>query len=153
MLKSGKLCKNNDHTCLFHCINTCLTSSCSNSFLGTRQILMHEKTCVIPIFEPVHEISNNVVYATSKASDQPAHTSLCSSLEYSMGVKLLTEHLSDRHNSTLCLLGNLQAFLSSAVLFFQNDFFSEKLFQCVIPSEYRTVSFQIKTTFSDRSTL
>ena len=29
------------------------------------------------IFEPVHEISNNVVllvYATSKASEQPAHT-------------------------------------------------------------------------------
>ena len=24
--------------------------------------------------EPLHEISNNVVYATSKASDQPAHT-------------------------------------------------------------------------------
>ena len=24
-------------------------------------------------FEPPHEISNNVVYATSKASDQPAH--------------------------------------------------------------------------------
>ena len=24
--------------------------------------------------EPVHEVSNNVVYATSKASDQPAHT-------------------------------------------------------------------------------
>ena len=24
--------------------------------------------------EPVHEISNNVVFATSKASDQPAHT-------------------------------------------------------------------------------
>ena len=24
--------------------------------------------------EPVHEISNNVVYATSKSSDQPAHT-------------------------------------------------------------------------------
>ena len=61
--------------------------------------------------EPVHEISNNVVCATSKGSDQPAHTrseirafvrhlnmhsliqSLCSSLEYSMSVKLLTEHL------------------------------------------------------------
>ena len=46
--------------------------------------------------EPVHEISNNVVCATSKASDQPAHTrSLikdCLSLEYSMIVKLLTEH-------------------------------------------------------------
>ena len=25
-------------------------------------------------FKPVHEISNNVVCATSKASDQPAHT-------------------------------------------------------------------------------
>ena len=22
-LESGKLCKNNDHRCLFHCINTC----------------------------------------------------------------------------------------------------------------------------------
>ena len=27
-----------------------------------------------PLYEPVHEISNNVVCATSKASDQPAHT-------------------------------------------------------------------------------
>ena len=26
------------------------------------------------IIEPVHEISNNVAWATSKASDQPAHT-------------------------------------------------------------------------------
>ena len=26
------------------------------------------------LFEPVHEISNNVVCATSKASDQPAQT-------------------------------------------------------------------------------
>ena len=26
-----------------------LSASCSNSILGTRQILMHEKTCVIPI--------------------------------------------------------------------------------------------------------
>ena len=23
MLKSGRLCKNNDHTCFFHCIYTC----------------------------------------------------------------------------------------------------------------------------------
>ena len=62
------------------------------------------------IIEPVHEISNNVVCATSKASDQPAHTcnlirafasacayaqsdqSLCLSIEYPMSVKLLTEH-------------------------------------------------------------
>ena len=26
------------------------------------------------LFEPLHEISNNVVYAASKGSDQPAHT-------------------------------------------------------------------------------
>ena len=26
------------------------------------------------LFEPVHKISNNVVCATSKASDQPGHT-------------------------------------------------------------------------------
>ena len=26
------------------------------------------------IFEPQHEISNNVVFVTSKGSDQPAHT-------------------------------------------------------------------------------
>ena len=42
----------------------------------------------------MHEISNNVVCATSKGSDQPAQSdqSLCKSLEYSMIVKLLTEH-------------------------------------------------------------
>ena len=40
-----------------------------------------------------HEISNYVVYATSKGSDQPAQSdqNLCYSLEYSMSVKLLTE--------------------------------------------------------------
>ena len=42
--------------------------------------------------EPVHEILNNVVCATSKASDQPARICFCLSLEYSMSVKLLTEH-------------------------------------------------------------
>ena len=46
------------------------------------------------IYEPRHEISNNAVCATSKASDQPAQTdqSLCLPLEYSMTVDLLTEH-------------------------------------------------------------
>ena len=32
-----------------------------------------KSTTNILLFEPVHEISNNVVCATSKASDQPAH--------------------------------------------------------------------------------
>ena len=43
-------------------------------------------------YEPQHEISNNVVCATSKGSDQPAHTRLCKLLEYSTSVKLLTEY-------------------------------------------------------------
>ena len=33
---------------------------------------MYEMKCYI--FEPQHEIFNNVVCVTSKASDQPAHT-------------------------------------------------------------------------------
>ena len=45
----------------------------------------------------MHEISNNVVCATSKGSDQPAHTrslirAFASRFEYSISVKLLTEH-------------------------------------------------------------
>ena len=32
-----------------------IVASCSNSFLGTRQMLMHEKkTCVIPIINPLN---------------------------------------------------------------------------------------------------
>ena len=48
------------------------------------------------IYEPVHDISNNVVCATSKASDQPAHTrslirAFASRLSILLIVKLLTE--------------------------------------------------------------
>ena len=42
--------------------------ACSNKFYPTLRITIPKE-----IFEPVHEISNNVVCATSKASDQPAH--------------------------------------------------------------------------------
>ena len=48
-------------------------------------------------FEPVHEISNNVVCVTSKASDQPGHMrglirAIAGCFEYSIIVKLLIEH-------------------------------------------------------------
>ena len=46
-------------------------------------------------FEPVHEISNNVVCATSQASESAyaqSDQSLCQSLAYFTTVKLLTEH-------------------------------------------------------------
>ena len=36
------------------------------------QVVLHRGKYIS--FEPVREITNNVVYATSKASDQPAHT-------------------------------------------------------------------------------
>ena len=35
-----------------------LSASCSNSILGTRQMLMYEKTCVIPIFIYTKETTN-----------------------------------------------------------------------------------------------
>ena len=37
-------------------------------------ILLFKYQIVLFIYEPVHEISSNVVYATSKSSDQPALT-------------------------------------------------------------------------------
>ena len=54
-IESLKECKNNDHTCLFQCINISRVSrkqfepSAAN-FLEPRQMLMHEKTCMIPLF-------------------------------------------------------------------------------------------------------
>ena len=41
--------QNNDHTCLFQCINTCINTpetfehEAVNSFLKTQQMLMHKK--------------------------------------------------------------------------------------------------------------
>ena len=40
-------------------------------YIEKSQVIISEKYC---IFEHQYEISNNVVCATSKASDQPAHT-------------------------------------------------------------------------------
>ena len=49
---------------------------------------------LVPTFEPRHEISNNVVCATSKGSDQPAHTQ-------SFGVSKLKRGCTDSSESTL----------------------------------------------------
>ena len=53
---------------------------------------LHECSCIVE-FEQQHEISNNVVCATSKGSDQPVQSdqSQCKSFEYFMTVKLLME--------------------------------------------------------------
>ena len=43
--------------------------------LNHLRLKLHNKRGAIPLtIEPRHEISNNVVCATSKGSDQPAHT-------------------------------------------------------------------------------
>ena len=43
-------------------------------FPGHTQLIFHTSGHFIYTNEPRHEISNNVVCATSKGSDQPAHT-------------------------------------------------------------------------------
>ena len=67
-------------------------------------------------YEPRHEIINNVVCATSKASDQPAHTrSLIRAfamLEHSMSVKLLIE----QYLASLCLQGDCTGWSESALV-------------------------------------
>ena len=62
------------------------------------------------IYEVLQEISNNVVCATSKVSDQPAQSeqNLCWSLKYSRSVKQQTEH----HLEFLSLKETAQAHLS-----------------------------------------
>ena len=46
-----------------------------STIMGNHMVRMTVFTNTIPtLFEPRHEISNNMVCATSKASDQPAHT-------------------------------------------------------------------------------
>ena len=46
----------------------------------------------VRIFEPQHEISNNVKSLRSAWAYAQSDQSFCLSLEYSMSVKLLTEH-------------------------------------------------------------
>ena len=69
----------------------------STLFVNTLIKSLQYKLSVAHKNEPVHEISNNVVCATSKASDQPAHVrSLIRAFASRLSiliVKLLTEHL------------------------------------------------------------
>ena len=81
----------------------------------------------------MHEISNNVVCATGKASDQPVHTRSLIKAFASMIVKLLTEHhlefLSLKaaearpslHLSKCQIVGNLMPRLIYVLLYFRLD--------------------------------
>ena len=51
-----------------------IENSVSNDFGLRSSIVLTFSIVAYPVFGPVHEISNNVVCATSKASDKPAHT-------------------------------------------------------------------------------
>ena len=60
--------------------------ACLNDFVRSKLLLVYK-------FEPVYEISNNVVCATSKASDQPAHTrSLIRAFTSSLSTLWLLSH-------------------------------------------------------------
>ena len=53
---------------------SCLTGQCINmSKVDDNEVDCDDASDEGKLFEPVHEISNNVVCATSEASDQPAH--------------------------------------------------------------------------------
>ena len=56
-----------EHSRSYISVNLFFNNSCQ-SLMNYTSILS------VIINEPVHEISNNLVCATSKASDQPAHT-------------------------------------------------------------------------------
>ena len=61
------------------------------------QCIINLFNCLCNIIEPVHEISNNLVMCDrqslrSACAYAQSDQSLCQSLEYSMIVKLLTEH-------------------------------------------------------------
>ena len=68
-------------------------------------------------YEMQHEISNNVVCATSRGSDQPAHTqsliiTFAGCFEYSTTVKLLTEW----HLKFLSLKGDCTGLSESIII-------------------------------------
>ena len=98
-----------------HPISTTENNFMENKF--TTKIFFVEGSRAI-IIDPVHEISNNVVCATSKASDQPAHTrSLIRAFaSYSMIVKLLTEH----HLEFLSLKGGCRGLSESTLVKMSN---------------------------------
>ena len=50
------------------------TGSLESTFIKYHIVGKHLSLLICPLSEPSHEISNNVVCATSKGSDQPAHT-------------------------------------------------------------------------------
>ena len=55
--------------------NTYLNQCIVNGWLLRAKLVQEDNVVRYKIIhEPVHEISNNVVCVTSKASDQPAHT-------------------------------------------------------------------------------
>ena len=83
---------------------------------------MHDNSTIT--FGPVHEMSNNVVCATSKTSDQPVHT--CSLIRafasrlstlYFMTVKLLTEY----HLEFLSLKGGCRGLSESTLVKMSNS--------------------------------
>ena len=61
----------------FHEVFACAHDLCAQNWLLQSAKICDPLKFIIDIhyniIEPVHEISNNVVCATSKASDQPAH--------------------------------------------------------------------------------
>ena len=101
--------------------------------------------------EPVHEISNNVVCATSKASDQPAHTrSLIRAFASRFSiVKLLTEH----HLEFLSLKGGCSGLSESTLVkmpyCWKSHALAHILFNPNIAADNNSEHFQLVTDIMD----
>ena len=69
LIRLGKCPIDLSHLCMSARVSL-LVLSCGGLYEG----FLTNNESVFPIYEPQHVISNNVICATSKGSDQPAHT-------------------------------------------------------------------------------
>ena len=80
-LESGKICKNKDHTCLFHCINTCQVPRTMFEHLAGRPRIQTASSgpgkckCMKKMCDPYsglqingerYDVHNNVAYIMTK---------------------------------------------------------------------------------------
>ena len=102
----------------------------------------------LQVYEPRHEISSNVVCATSKGSDQPAHTcSLIRAFPIRLNIltlRLLTEHnlefLSLKEASLACLILHLSKCNIVGNLMSRLIFWSRVVsWEAIFPSCYRSI--------------
>ena len=115
---------------------------------------LYQLTTALPVQnEPRHEISNNVVCATSKGSDQPAHMrslirAFASRLNILYSVKLLIEH----HLEFLSIKGGCTGYSESTLVKMPHCWKSHAMAQIISRGyDYQDLSVNIKVFISHHS--